>query len=153
MFLGIDLHDHEAQVAVVDDDGNLQTEIRLPTNRLDELAEEYAGSEAAIEASSNYRPAYEMLDEHLDVTLANPSKNRLIADATVKTDPLDAKRLAHLLHAGWIAESYVPEDEIRELRDRRRARRSRRALPGDAAERTVRYHAARGRVPLWLPLL
>ena len=50
MFLGIDLHDHEAQVAVVDDDGNLQEEIRLPTDRLDELAEEHAGGEAAIEA-------------------------------------------------------------------------------------------------------
>jgi predicted NBD/HSP70 family sugar kinase len=32
MFLGINLHDHEAQVAVVDDDGNLQEEIRLPTD-------------------------------------------------------------------------------------------------------------------------
>lgn len=124
MFLGIDIHDHDAQVAVVNDDGNLQNEIRLPTNRLGELAEEYAGSEAVIEASSNYRPAYEMLDEHLDVTVANPSKNRLIADATVKTDRLDAKRLAHLLHTGWIDESYVPEDEIRELRDLVRARKS-----------------------------
>jgi len=124
MFLGIDLHDHEAQVAVVDDDGNLQTEIRLPTNRLDELAEEYAGSQAAIEASTHYRSAYEMLDEHLDVTVANPSQNRVIADATVKTDRLDAKRLAHLLHNGWLAESYVPEDEIRDLRDLVRARKS-----------------------------
>jgi transposase len=124
MFLGIDLHDHETQVAVVDDDGNLQNEFRLPTDRLDDLAEEYAGSEAAIEASGIYRHAYEMLDEHLDVIVANPSQNRLIADATVKTDRLDAKRLAHLLHNGWVAESYVPEDEIRELRDLVRARKS-----------------------------
>jgi hypothetical protein len=35
-----------------------------------------------------------MLDEHLDVTLVNPSKNRIIADATVKTNRVDAKRLA-----------------------------------------------------------
>ena len=124
MFLGIDLHDHNAQVAVVDDDGNLQDEIRLPTNRLDDLAEEYTGSEAVIEASSNYRAAYEMLDEHLDVTVANPEKNRLIAEAPAKTDRLDAKRLAHLLHAGMVAESYVPEDEIRELRDLVRTRKS-----------------------------
>jgi len=124
MFFGIDLHDHETQVVVVDDDGNLQNEFRLPTDRLDDLAEEYAGSEAAIEASGIYRHAYEMLDEHLDVTVANPSQNRLIADATVKTDRLDAKRLAHLLHNGWVAESYVPEDEIRELRDLVRARKS-----------------------------
>jgi transposase len=124
MFLGIDIHDHYAQVAVVDADGNLQDEIRIPIDRLDELAEEYAGGEAAIEASGNYRPAYEMLDEHLDVTLANPSKNRLIAEASVKTDRLDAKRLAHLLHSGMLAESYVPEDEIRELRDLVRSRKS-----------------------------
>jgi len=102
----------------------LQDEIRLPIDRSDDLAEEYAGGDAAIEASGNYRPAYEMLDEHLDVILANPSKNRLIADATVKTDRLDAKRLAHLLRAGMLAESYVPEDEIRELRDLVRTRKS-----------------------------
>jgi transposase len=124
MNLGIDIHDHYAQVAVVDGDGNLQEEFRLPINRLDELAEEYAGGSAAIEASGNYRPVYEVLDEHLDVTLANPSKNRLIADATVKTDRLDAKRLAHLLRTGMLAESYVPEDEIRELRDLVRTRKS-----------------------------
>ena len=124
MNLGIDIHDHYAQVAVVDDDGNLQDEFRVPNDRLDELAEEYAGGNAAIEASGNYRPVYEVLDEHPDVTLANPSKNRLIADATVKTDRLDAKRLAHLLRTGMLAESYVPEDEIRELRDLVRTRKS-----------------------------
>ena len=117
MYLGIDTHKEYSQVAVVDGDGNLQDEIRLPNDRLDELAEQYAGGDAAIEASGNYRPIYEMLDEHLDVTLVNPSKNRIIADATVKTDRVDAKRLAHMLRADMLAESYVPPDEIRTLRD------------------------------------
>ena len=123
MDLGIDTHTRYAQVAVVDTDGNLQHEFRLPNDRLDELAEEYAGSDAVIEASGNYRPIYETLNEHLSVTLANPSKNRLIADATVKTDRLDAKRLAHMLHAGMLAEGHVPADEIRELRDLVRTRK------------------------------
>jgi len=61
MCLGIDTHKRYSQVAVVDDDGNLQDEIRLPNDRLSELAEECAGSEAAIEASGNYRPIYDML--------------------------------------------------------------------------------------------
>ena len=61
MYLGIDTHKKYSQVAVVDGDGNLQDEIRLPNDRLDELAEEYAGGDAAIEASGNYRPIYEML--------------------------------------------------------------------------------------------
>jgi transposase len=124
MYLGIDTHTRYSQVAVVDDDGNLQDEIRLPNDRLDELAEQYAGGEAAIEASGHYRPVYEMLDEHLDVTLVNPSQNRIIADATVKTDRIDAKRLAHMLRADMLAESYVPSDEIRELRDLVRTRKS-----------------------------
>ncbi|MFB6198247.1 MAG: IS110 family transposase [Halobacteriaceae archaeon] len=123
MYLGIDIHTRYAQVAVVDTDGTLQEEFRLPTDHLEELAEQYAGSDAAIEASGNYRPIYDVLDEHLDVTLANPTKNRLIADATVKTDRLDAKRLAHMLHAGMLAESYVPSDEIDALRDLVRTRK------------------------------
>jgi len=113
MYLRIDTHKRYSQVAVVDDDGNLQDEIRLPNDRLADLAEQHAGGEAAIEASGNYRPIYEMLDEHLDVTLVNPSKNRIIADATVKADRVDAKRLAQMLRADMLAESYVPPDEIR----------------------------------------
>ena len=34
-------------------EGNLQSEIRLPNDRLSELTEQYAGGEAAIEASGN----------------------------------------------------------------------------------------------------
>jgi len=117
MNLGIDTHTRYAQVAVVDDDGNLQDELRVPNDQLEQLAEQYAGSDAAIEASGNYRPIYEMLDEHLDVTLVNPSKNRIIADATIKTDRVDAKRLAHMLRADMLAESYVPPDENPTIRD------------------------------------
>ncbi len=124
MCLGIDIHKRYSQVAVVDDDSNLQQESRLPNDRLGELAEHYAGSEVVIEASENYRPVYEALDEHCDVTLVNPSKNRIIAEATVKTDHVDAKRLALMLRADMLAESYVPSDEIRELRDLVRTRKA-----------------------------
>ena len=48
----------------------------------------------------------------------------MIADATVKTDRIDAKRLAHMLRADMLAESYVPSDEIRTLRDLVRTRKS-----------------------------
>lgn len=124
MYLGIDTHKRYSQVAVVDTDGNLQEEIRLPNDRLEELAEQYAGSEAAIEASGHYRPLFETLDEHLEVTLVDPSKNRIIAEATVKTDRVDAKRLALMLRADMLAESYVPPDKIRSLRDLVRTRKA-----------------------------
>jgi transposase len=124
MYLGIDTHTRYSQVAVVDDDGNLQDEIRVPNDRLDELAEQYAGGEAAIEASGHYRPIYETLDDHLDVTLVNPGQNRLIAEASVKTDRVDAKRLAQMLRTDMLAESYVPGEEIRTLRDLVRTRKA-----------------------------
>lgn len=124
MYLGIDIHKRYSQVAVVDDDGDLCEEHRVPNDRLDELAEQYAGGEAAIEATGNYRPIYERLDEHLDVTVAHPSKNRIIAEATVKTDRVDAKRLALMLRSGMLAESYVPPADTREFRDLVRTRKS-----------------------------
>ncbi|WP_152424929.1 IS110 family transposase, partial [Natronococcus jeotgali] len=84
---------------------------------LEEFAREYAGSAVAIGATGHYRPIYETLDEHTDVTLVNPSKTRVIADAKVKTDRVDAKMLAHLLRANLVAESYVPPKDVRERRD------------------------------------
>jgi hypothetical protein len=38
-----------------------------------------------------------------DVTLANPFKTRLIADAQIKTDGLDAEALATLLRGNLVA--------------------------------------------------
>jgi len=64
-----------------------------------------------------------VFDEHLNVKLADRSNNRLIAEATIKTDRLDAKRLVHMIHAGMLAESYVPREEIRTLCDIVRTRK------------------------------
>jgi len=116
-YIRIDIHKQYSQVTVVDSDGNLQQERRLPNNHLEKLAEHYAGSEAVIEASGNYRPVYEALDEHCDLTLVNRSKNRIITEFTVKSDRVDAKRLALMLRVDTLPKSYVPSDEIRELRN------------------------------------
>ncbi len=56
------------------------------------------------------RQAYNM------VVLANPLKTKVIASAKIKTDKVDARILAHFLRADLIAESYVPQGKIREMR-------------------------------------
>jgi transposase len=48
----------------------------------------------------------------------------VIAEASVKTDRIDAKRLAHMLRADMLAESYVPGEDIRTLRDLVRTRKA-----------------------------
>jgi len=48
MDLGIDIHKRYAQVAVMDSSGEIVEEVRVDAN-LDELAQRYAGADAAIE--------------------------------------------------------------------------------------------------------
>ncbi len=49
--------------------------------------------------------------------LSNPAKTRAIASAKIKTDKLDAIKLADLLRGGYIAECYVPDRRIMDLRE------------------------------------
>ena len=85
-YLGIDVHKHESQVAVLDDDGEIDREIRVENANLDEIAKEYAGAKAVIEATSNYYTIYDTLDEYLDVVVADPQQTKAIGIAEVKND-------------------------------------------------------------------
>ena len=90
-YLGIDVHKRESHIAVLDDDCEVDREIRVENANLDEVAEEYEGSQAAIEATGNYYTIYGTLDEHLDVVVADPQQTKAIGVAEVKNDRLDAK--------------------------------------------------------------
>ena len=116
MYLGIDVHKRYAQVAVIDEAGEIVEEVRVQNANLDDLAQRYAGAEAVIEATSNYYHIHDTLSEHLDVTVAHPGKLTLIANADKKTDRVDAKVLARMGRLDSVPESYVPPDEIREAR-------------------------------------
>ena len=116
MYLGIDIHKRYAQVAVMDEAGEIVEEVRVENANLDDLAQRYAGAEAAIEATSNYYHIHDTLSEHLDVTVAHPQKLNAIADTDKKTDRVDAKELARMVRLNSVPESYVPTDEIREAR-------------------------------------
>ena len=56
-------------------------------------------------------------EKHLDVVLSNPIKTKAIASAKIKTDKLDALKLADLLRGGYIAKCYVPDRRIMDLRE------------------------------------
>ena len=122
-YLGIDVHKRDSQIAVLDDDGEVVAENRLENDHISDLAEAYEGSKAALEATGNYFQIYDDLAEYCDVQVADPRQTKAIGTAEVKNDRLDAKLLAQLCRADMIAESYVPPDEIRELRSLVRARK------------------------------
>ncbi|WP_135666928.1 IS110 family transposase [Halorhabdus rudnickae] len=116
MYLGIDVHKRYAQVAVMDEAGEIVEEVRVENANLDDLAQRYAGAEAALEATSNYYHIHDTLSEHLDVTVAHPKELTQIANSDKKTDRVDAKELARMVRLNSMPESYVPTDEIREAR-------------------------------------
>ena len=66
---------------------------------------------------------YKALEQFgIQTKLANPFKTRVIAEARIKTDKLDARILCHLLPSNLIPESYVAPDKIREDRSLLRLR-------------------------------
>jgi len=103
-------------VAVMDEAGEIVEEVRVENANLDDLAQRYAGAEAALEATSNYYHIHDTLSEHLDVTVAHPEELNQIAQSDKKTDRVDAKELARMVRLNSVPESYVPTDEVREAR-------------------------------------
>jgi transposase len=138
--IGMDVHQRYCQVALLDDDSSDPDEQRLKTERdeLEEFAREHEGAHVAFEATRNHWFVYDCLEEHLDVTVANPAKIGLIGDQPVKNDRLDAKRLAVLLRAEALPTSYVPPDELREAR---KLVRQRKALVEDRTSAKNRVQA------------
>ena len=124
MYLGIDVHKRYAQVAVMDEAGEIVEEVRVENANLDDLAQRYAGAQAALEATSNYYHIHDTLSEHLEGAVAHPKELSQIADSAKKTDRVDAKELARMVRLNSVPESYVPTDEIREARARVRGRQT-----------------------------
>jgi len=75
-YLGIDVDKRDSQIAVLDEDGAIVAEQRIDNDQFETLAETYAGSKAALEATSNYYTIYDTLDEHLDVQVADPNQTK-----------------------------------------------------------------------------
>ncbi|MCX6655283.1 MAG: IS110 family transposase [Candidatus Bathyarchaeota archaeon] len=124
-YVGIDVHKKMCQVAVLDEEGKLLDEIRFANDpeEIEEFADKlttfHDDVKAVVESTGNlWIQIHDRLEEHgFDVALSNPAKTRLIAEAKVKTDKVDARTLAALLRADMIPTCYVPGEEIRSRRE------------------------------------
>ncbi len=123
MYIGMDLHKKYLQVAVVDEKGKVMKNSKID-NDLDEIGKFFndvnnQDAKVVMESSGVWYNIYEYLSEqkHLDVVLSNPIKTKAIATAKIKTDKLDALKLADLLRGGYIAECYIPDKKTMGLRE------------------------------------
>lgn len=111
----------------MDDNGKVLKETRFLSRRLAlrRFLKEYAGAKVAIEASGMWEWAYdEATAAKTTPFLTHPMKTRLIAQAKIKTDKIDARVLADLLRGGYLVEAYAPPHELRELRKKLQARKN-----------------------------
>lgn len=98
---------------------------RTTTGALQELARRLLGAESptvALESTGVYwKPVSDVLEPAgLEVVLCNAQHVRNVPGR--KTDVKDARRLATLLRVGLLRASFVPPEDIRELRDLTRYR-------------------------------
>jgi len=119
-FTGLDVHKAFIYANVVDEKGKTVIERKLmnTTQALDYFLESVPeGTQFVLEACGMYEPVYDRIEQQgFKVKVAHPLKTRAIASARIKTDAIDAKVLANLLRVDMIAESHVPNKEVRELR-------------------------------------
>lgn len=142
-YIGIDIHSKFSQVCVMEKDGEIVQQVRLPHNDPVGVEEFFAdvaeGSEVTMEATCGWMWLSDLLEElgH-DVRLAHPGGVALIAQSRLKTDKVDARALAQLLRTGFLPESYRAPGQVR---DQRLLLRYRQALVGIRTGLKNRVHA------------
>jgi len=117
----MDVHKDTCELVWLDDDGNVAKRDRFRTchRNLDRFTDSLSGNDGiALECSTTGKMVYWKLKKAgMDVHMANPLKVSLIAKSRSKTDKKDASILANLLRMGYLPESYVPDEEIEEIRN------------------------------------
>jgi transposase len=123
-YVGVDIHKRYSVLVAVDERGWELARGRISGNSASGFAQFFAGlegkSKVVVEACWNWGRIHDVLEEIEqveEVMLAHPLKTRLIADAQIKTDALDAQALATLLRGDLIARAYVPSKATRERKE------------------------------------
>lgn len=119
-YVGLDVHRKIVVATALDATGRELAQEKFgpePSELIDFLAQLPGRKHVALEACSMWAPYYDTAaSTGAAVTLSNPYKTRLIAEASLKSDKVDSEALARLLRVNSIPASYAPPREVRYLR-------------------------------------
>ena len=127
---GIDIGKKEAAVTIMSGAANEDTSITTrtfpTTNRgLEQMRSwllESNCKEVVMESTGSYwKPVFHILEGRMKIHVANPQHVKNLRGH--KTDVQDSIWLAHLLRHGMIRSSFIPPEDIRQLRDLTRRRK------------------------------
>lgn len=127
-FIGLDLAKKETQLAALDEIGVQIASRRFETTRANILAlsEELCATDTiALEVTTNSTAIARLLQTSpARVIVSNPIKTKIIAEAKIKTDKIDARVLAELARVGYLPEVWLPDPDTEALRHLLTDRRS-----------------------------
>lgn len=119
-YVGVDLHKKVITVCVMDANRKIVREAKLypdEPHRIVEFFEGLGEYKVVLEATSSYYWFVELVEPTAEeIVLANPSKMRVIAESTRKTDKLDGRVLAEFLARDMIPRAYMPTPRQRQHR-------------------------------------
>lgn len=127
-YIGVDLHQKNTYITRVNDRGKVLEQINLKSEP--EIIKGFFGkqpesSQVVVEASGHWYRFYELIEDRFpELVLAHPLRTKAIASAKIKTDKIDSGILAQLLRADLVPRAYVPDREVRDLREILRYRAS-----------------------------
>jgi len=126
LYAGIDAHKRTCTIVIIDGQGKKIKEGVVKTDEF-EIKGFFAPYRnrvcAVVETCLNWFFIHKVLKGYIqDIKVAEAYKLRIIAEAKVKTDSLDAYHLAQLLRIGYIPEIYIPDEKTIKLRELIRAR-------------------------------
>jgi transposase len=128
IYIGMDLHKSTSSFCVMDKDGTVLQEKRVPTTResTTRFIKSFGKKQHLSLAMESVSQCWTYVDhfEELSVEthVAHPRKLKAIATATSKTDKLDAKVLADHLRTNHLPEAYLPSRKVRGWKEMVRSR-------------------------------
>lgn len=150
-YIGIDMHKRFSQVHVLDQGGQTAWKGRIEGNDpagFESLVRSLEGPcEAVFEAQMNWHVLYDGLvaiEGIEEVVMAHPLKVRVIWEAQVKNDKVDAMQLARLLRLGMVPRAHAASAESRHVKE---LVRQRAAWVGMRTRIRNRTHRLLGAVP------
>lgn len=122
LYAGLDMHGETTTCTIKDEKGNPFRVLKVETTKegMRKLFEKINRKQvtAVFEASRNWHYYSRLLRPHCrSLVMAHPLKLRAIASARIKTDAIDSDILCDLLRSNLIPESYMPQEDIVELRE------------------------------------
>lgn len=119
-FIGIDLAKRESQLATLNAEGVQVATMRLATTRANIAAlcgELTEFDTVALEVTTNSNAVTRLLQRSpAKLITSNPLRTKIIAQAKIKTDKIDARVLAELARADYLPRVWLPDPDTEALR-------------------------------------